>query len=64
MVSPTMQSLLSLRSRGYKMKPNNLFARPVSRVTDMLDSTIAETLATPRVGATDEEGSADVGPDG
>lgn len=63
-VSPIMWSLLSLRSRGYRMKLNNLSAGSVSRVTDVLGGTIMETLATPRVGAMNEEGLADAGLDG
>lgn len=62
MVSPIMRLLLSLWSRYYKMKPNSLPAKPVLRVTNALGGTNMETLATPRIGAMDEEGPTDVGP--
>lgn len=64
MVSPTTWLLLSLQSWGYRMKPSNLSTRLVSRVTDVWGGTIVETMATTGVGAIDEEGLINAGPDG
>lgn len=64
MVSLIMRPLLSLQSRGYRMKPSSLSAKPMLRVTNTWGGTVVEILAIPGVGTMDKEGWANAGPDG